>query len=65
MPKQGAMKGIQYLNITKSGFFLQISFPILIQLIGLIELITACINKFFGAGSLENCDLPGNSNDGY
>jgi hypothetical protein len=45
-----------------SGFNRLISFPILIQLKGLTEFTFRLMIKFFGAGSSENCDLPGTKN---
>ena len=65
VPKHGAINGIQYLIMTKSGFSLTILLATLSQFKGLMELMTACISKFFGAGSVEYCELPGNSKEGY
>ena len=65
VPKQGPIKGIQYLTITKSGFDFRILFPTNNQFNGFIELMQILIVKFVGAGSVLYCVLPGNKKLGY
>jgi hypothetical protein len=65
VPRQGPMKGSQYLTITIAGFNLYISLPTENQFNGFTEFMTTLISISGGAGSLENCVVPGNKNPGY
>ena len=54
VPKQGDMKGNQYLMMTRSGFILLIRFPVSTQFKGLIELIILITLGSLGSESSEN-----------
>ena len=63
-PKDGAKNGIQYLNITISGFISMIFVAAFFQVIGLILFIILSILKS-DFKLLSYCDLPGNRILGY
>ena len=59
------MKGSQYLTTIISGLSFFNSFPTEIQFSGFTELILTLIGILAGAGSEENCVVPGNKKEGY
>jgi hypothetical protein len=65
VPKQGAIKGIQYFTITRSGLALLISLPTEYQFSGFIELILTLTGIPSGGGPAESCVFPGNKKEGY
>jgi hypothetical protein len=65
VPRQGPINGSQKRTTTILGFIFLICFPTFSQLNGFMEFILTKIFRFFGAGSVEYCDVPGNRNPGY
>src|SRR6187549_1717000 len=65
VPSAGPIKGIQKRTTIISGFSFLNLLPTLIQLNGLIELISERITNPSGAGSLVYCDFPGKNRRGY
>src|SRR6185312_6989285 len=59
VPRQGPIKGSQYLTTIISGFIFFNSFPTLIQFKGFTELIFILIGILSGAASDEYCVFPG------
>jgi len=65
VPKQGAMNGIQYFTMTRSGQSFLISLPTDSQFSGLTELSFTFIFRPSGASSVENWVFQGKSTEGY
>ena len=65
VPSSGPINGIQKRTTIISGFSFFNLLPTLIQLKGLIELISERITKPSGAGSSVYCDFPGKKIRGY
>src|SRR5690606_33098059 len=65
VPRQGPMKGSQYLTTIMSGAIFFSSLPALYQLKGLMELMRTCIFSCAGGGSEEYCVVPGKRKPGY
>ena len=65
VPSAGPINGIQNRTTIISGFSFFNLLPTLIQLNGLIELISERIIKPSGAGSSVYCDFPGKKRRGY
>ena len=65
VPKQGAMKGVQYFSSTKSGRSRRIRRPMRSQLNGSVVLTQRRISRSGGGGAVTVWLLPGKSNAGY
>ena len=65
VPRQGAMKGIQNLTMTRSGLSFLISLPTLNQFTGLIELTLALMEMILGSRFGRILCFPGKRIEGY
>jgi len=65
LPRAGAINGIQYMMMHKSGCAFKMYCPVFHQLNGFTEFISGVISKPFGASPSVNCVFPGKKNAGY